>query len=158
MSSISHTLNRTKTQSGFTAAVTVIVIIVLIILVVLGYFAFAKSQGRWPFTTNSTGTTQTTPSVDISKLAIDNNVFAVEVTLHNVKEDGHCVMTASSKTSRFTVDDSKMEISGDAKAAFKNCTGWNVDAQNLPAGKYNVKVTFIGPTQKLTTTKTITKE
>ena len=160
MSTNNRQSNRIKDQSGFAKPlVVIIIVIVLVVAAALGYFAFAKSKDMWPYGSNSINSTGEKVSVEISKLAFEGDgVLSVNIKLHNVEDDGHCVLTVSSKTAVLTIDDSKAERSAEAQKTFKDCTGWNVGAKDLPSGEYNVEVKFVGPSGELTTTKKVTKE
>ena len=158
MSIIHNQSHRTKSESGFTKAIAVVIVIVVVILAVLGYLAYAKSQSMWPYKANGTVSSESKPSVEISKLAFENEALNVGVKVHNTEDGGHCVLIVSGKTKGLTIDNSKVERSAEAQASFKDCTGWSVGAQSLPAGEYNVEVKFVGPTQKVSATKMVTKE
>ncbi len=158
MSTINYQPSRTNSESGFAKVIAVVVIVIVIILAALGYFAYAKSQNMWPYKPAATSSNQAKPSVEISKLAFESEALNVSVKVKNVEDGGHCVLIVSGKTTGFTIDNSKVEMKPEAQAAFKDCTGWSVGAKDLPAGEYNIEVKFVGPTQKLSATKMVTKE
>lgn len=140
----------------------VLVIIAVLVILGLGYAATAYSLHMWPFKSvaqtesdsiKATDRRQEQALQDAAKkkvAAIPKYNLSFKTDL-KTKEQGNCTLTM--KMGDHVLNQSNSTV---GKKGKHGCQTWKLDTSTLPAGKYDVTVTFTGEHSKETTKQQIT--
>lgn len=136
----------------------IIVIILLIALIICGYLAVANVARLWPFQLkNETASTLKSPE-QLKAPEPKRNITLVTPSIQQVNgvetlivktkvdtdEQGDCALTLANDKTAITLPNSTKDIDGKT-----GCLDWNINASQIKAGRYDLKIEFVSESKEL---------